>query len=353
MQKGGKKSMAGKDILGEKISQSSIKNENMRAIFGEICAGDGVSRAEISERTGLSLMTVGKVADMLTKEGIIVQAKPATGNAGRRAGMLNVSDSHFILALDLCTAKFRATVMNLRLEDVDSVFYPYNDSLFPEDNLIIFFRETSSLLIKHLTSKKLVGTGICVPGEYDESTDTVITPRFKALDGLKIAETMRKSVGFTPDKIMNGVTASSRSCISALPENKRGCVICLDLDGGVNGSVFTSGKLLTRPSDFASIICKNERTLERNLSDNSLIADEEELCRQIGSALHPIISVLCPDSIFISSGEKKFTEWFPALLSSALSTDACHPEIFIENGKKTRNDMGISEIIRDGMINKL
>lgn len=345
--------MQAKEIKAEKISQSSIKNENVRAIFSEISSSAGVSRAEISERTGLSLMTVGKVADMLTKEGIVVQAKPATGNAGRRAGMLTVSDANFILTLDLCTEKFRATVMNLRLEALDTVHYPYNESLFPEDNLVIFFRETSTLLMKHLMDKKLVGTGICVPGEYDGDTDTVISPRLRALDGLKIAETMKRSIGFTPDKIVNGVTATALSCISALAENKRGCVISLNLDGGISGSVFTSGKILARPSDFASIECKNEKTLGRNLSDGALTSDEEELCRQIGSALRPVISVLCPDSIFISASEKKFTEWFPSLISAQLCTDASKPEIVFENSKKTRSDMGLAELIRDDMINRL
>ncbi|MBQ8208752.1 MAG: winged helix-turn-helix domain-containing protein [Clostridia bacterium] len=334
----------------EKISQSSIKNENTLAIFDEISRADGISRADISERTGLSLMTVGKVADTLTHEGIIIQAKPATGSAGRRAGMLTLSEDYFILALDISTPEFRAASMDLHLEPMDTVIYQYNTNLFPEDNLVIFFRETGTLLMKHLMSKKMVGTGICVPGEYDIENDTVISPKLKELAGLKISETMKKSIGFTPDTIMNSAEAAALSAISELPSEKCGCTVSLNLGRDICGSVAFDKSILSRPSDFESLLCENGMTLGRNISE---ISDEEELCRQIGSALKPIISVLCPDSVFICSSERSFSEWFPSLLGKELKTPACEPEIIFENSKNYRSDMGLAQLIRSDMIKKL
>ncbi len=339
--------------MSEKISQSSIKNENTLAIFKEIAASNGISRAEISANTGLSLMTVGKVADMLTKEGMITQIKPATGSAGRRAGMLAISEKHFILSLDLSTLKFRATVINLKLQAIDSIVYPYNDSLFPEDNLIIFFRDTSTLLMKHLLNKKLLGTGICVPGEYDEKNDTIISPRLKQLCDIKISETMKKSIGFTPDRIMNSVTAAAISEISELPEDKRDCAINLNIDSGVCGCIVLKGKVLNRPSDFESLICENGKTLAANLFERAENIDEENLSHQIGSALCSLISVLCPDSVFISGTERNFTEWFSEMLSKELSTANCKPQVFFENSKNSRSDTGISQILRDKSIKEL
>ena len=337
----------------DKLCQSSIKNENTLAIFREISASGGISRAEISQKTGLSLMTVGKVADSLSKEGIIRQAKPATGSAGRRAGMLTVSDGYFILAIDISSMQFRASIMDLALNQTDSMIYPYNDSLFPEDNLIIFFRDTGSLLMKHLMTKKLVGTGICVCGDYDEESDTVISPAPKHLQGIKISDTMKRSIGFSPNKIMNSVTAAAFSCISELGTDMTGCAINLSIDQSPRGCVILGGKVLQRPSHFEDLCCKNGKTVAENLSDRSQFAEEEQLAAHIGSALRPLVSVLCSDSVFVSSTEHRFSEWFSQFLEKELCTKDCSPKLVFENSQKSRIDMGISELILNKMIKEL
>ena len=334
----------------EKLSQSEIKSENTFAVFSEIAGSDGISRAEISEKTGLSLMTVGKVADMLTHEGIIIQAKPATGNAGRRAGMLTLSDNHFLMTLDVATRKFRASVSDIGLNVIDSLVYLYNDGLLPEDNIIIFFREACSLLMKHLMTKKLSGIGICVPGTYDAESDTVISPKLRELNGIKIAENCKKAIGISPDRIINSAEAAALSELSSLPDEKRGCTVSLELDSGICGCVTLGGRILARQSDFEALSCRNGKTLGRNTEE---LTAEEELCAEIGSALRPIISVLCPNCVFIRSSERIFTEWFPTLLSNELKTKNCTPEVFFENNGNSRADIGLAELIVSDMIKKL
>lgn len=333
-----------------KFSQSGIKNENTLAIFSAIVASDGISRSEISERTGLSLMTVGKVADNLTHQGILCQVKPATGNAGRRAGMLTVSEEHFILTLDISAKRFTASASGLTLVPFDTIAYQYNDSLFPEDNLIIFFRETCSLLMKHLMKRKLVGMGICVPGKYDPESDTVHLPRIKEIEGIRISENAKKSIGILPDIIINSAEATALAAISELPKEKRGCIISISLDGGISGCISLEDEVLSRPADFASLSCQNGRSLLRNLSE---IADEEELCREISSALRPIVSVLCPDSVFVCSAERRFSEWFPSLLCEGLKTPVCAPNVFFENIQGSRAETGLAGLLRNDMIKNL
>lgn len=338
--------------INSKTSQANIKNENMKAIFSHIASSNGISRAEIAHKTSLSLMTVGKVADLLIERGIVTQAKPATGNAGRRAGMLEVSDKLFILCFDLSTPKFRASAVNLRLDSFDSLTYQYNDTLFPEDNLIIFFRKASAFLMRHLAQKTLIGTGICVPGEYDEEKDTVISPRLKELDGLKIADTMKKSIGFAPNKIMNNVTAAALSELASLPDDKKGSVISLSLDGGVIGCVAIDGKIFTRQSDFGSLMCENGKTLGSNLSSANSY-DEETLCRLIASAISPILSVLCPDAFFINSNERKFSDTFRKMLCEQISASAHDTDVIFESRKESRSEMGIAEWIRNEKFNEM
>ncbi len=334
----------------EGISQSNIKNENTRAIFGEIAGAKGISRASISEKTGLSLMTVGKVADMLTKEGLVTQVKPARGSAGRRAGMLAISDKFFILTMDISGAKFRASILDMSLCAIDSLIYPYNESLFPEDNLIIFFRETGTLLMKHLMDKKLIGSGICLQGDYDSENDILLSSGESRLLGLKIADIMKKSLGFAPTKITSSSTAAAASEMSELPPDKRDCVISLTIDEEIHGCISLLGRTLKKPSDFGALLCENGKTLRKNKFIAGGTFDEEEFCRQLSFALKPLIYVLCPDAIFISSPENKLSDWFPELMEKEFSALPSPPEIFFETGKSSRSDMGVAMMIREEML---
>ncbi|MBE6599562.1 MAG: hypothetical protein E7638_08985 [Ruminococcaceae bacterium] len=61
------------------ISLQSIKWESVRSIFSIIAERDTVSRAEIAEGTGLSLVTVGKAADaLLGMRGKMIAVIPQT-----------------------------------------------------------------------------------------------------------------------------------------------------------------------------------------------------------------------------------------------------------------------------------
>ena len=334
----------------DRISQSEIKNENTLAIFTQIAASNGISRAEISEKTGLSLMTVGKVADKLSHEGIITQAKPATGNAGRRAGMLTLSEKNFVLTLDISTKIFRASALDLFQQTIDSVSYEYNDSLFPEDNLIIFFRESGSLLMKHLMEKKMLGTGICIPGRYDPENDIIYASRIKELEGIKISETMKKAIGFTPDKIVNSLDAAAKSAMEALSQEVPRCAIYLSLDREISGCVAFDGEIFERDADFGALICKNGMALKR-ITDE--ISDEEELAKNISFALMPLIHVLSPDIIFITTGKRIYSEWFSSFLKKELCTKEKTPEILFDNSKGNRAEMGLSHLISCEVIKDL
>ena len=96
----------------QNISLKSIKWESIKAIFNSISAAEKISRADISAETGLSLMTVGKVADALLNMHIVSQAKASAGTAGRRAGMLSINSTPYAVILDLTSPNFHMSVIN-------------------------------------------------------------------------------------------------------------------------------------------------------------------------------------------------------------------------------------------------
>lgn len=73
------------------VNLKSIKIENVKSVFSSVAAHTVASRLSISEETGLSRVTVGKIADALILENILTEEKKINNSAGRRAGMLSLS----------------------------------------------------------------------------------------------------------------------------------------------------------------------------------------------------------------------------------------------------------------------
>ena len=96
------------------ISLKSIKYESIKAIINAISEADRISRAEISEKTDLSLVTVGKIADALLERNVVTQVKEVRSQAGRRAGLLSINPERFALILDFTRYQFRCAILNLR-----------------------------------------------------------------------------------------------------------------------------------------------------------------------------------------------------------------------------------------------
>ena len=108
--------MKGRTNIMTVMNLKTIKWESVKSIFGAIASAEQISRAQISEITGLSLVTVGKVADALLDMDMITQEKQIKVTAGRRAGLLAINKEKFVLILDLSSRVFRFSVLNLRLE---------------------------------------------------------------------------------------------------------------------------------------------------------------------------------------------------------------------------------------------
>ncbi len=97
----------------EKYSLGSIKRDSIRRVFACIKKKELISRLEISKETGLSLMTVGKIADALADKNIIIQQKGTTGSVGRKASYISLYKDNFALVLDLSEKTPSFAIVNI------------------------------------------------------------------------------------------------------------------------------------------------------------------------------------------------------------------------------------------------
>ena len=85
----------------DNIHLQHIRWTNVNSIFRAIASKPKISRAEIAETTGLSLMTVGKVVDTLIEKNVVSQVKLIKNEVGRRAGIVNLNKAKRLVITSL------------------------------------------------------------------------------------------------------------------------------------------------------------------------------------------------------------------------------------------------------------
>jgi len=344
----------------ENISLKSIKWESIRSIFHSITASEKISRAEISAATGLSLMTVGKVADALLDLHVITQAKESRGTAGRRAGLLSVAPENYAVILDLCSCNFRLTVINMRLEVLDKYHYTFNDRLCYSENLTVFLEDVRAHLADGFSAASCIGCGVSVPGTYSAEKDCVIGARVPELTDVPLAQTIRSIL--TPPRlyIEAAHNAAATSNITRIPNNRDMVILYWFIaEENICGTVIYHGEILrgahNAAGNFANLRVSRGRTLHSALK---AAETPEEIALELARAIRNVITVIDPDTIILECELYKKSEEFVELVRSTLTEQFALPaetlpQIVSAGCKYRHSHRGLTMTLREMWLSEL
>ncbi len=164
----------------------NLKSESILEIFRAATSKNRISRAEIAKITGLSVVTVGKVADALLSLKILRQTVSLDGVRGRKSRVLSASGSIYIVVYNLAAPNYSAHICDLTLRITDTFTYHFNPDYFADENLHFFFEQAGHYVSEKINIQKCCGCAILTPGDYDDYTDRVLSPRSPQLTGLAL-----------------------------------------------------------------------------------------------------------------------------------------------------------------------
>ncbi len=309
------------------ISLKSIKWESIKSIFQVVAARETVSRAEISKETGLSLMTVGKVADALLAMDVITQEKERKNSAGRRAGLLSIQTDNFAMILDLTSRNFIMTVINMRLQIVEKHFYTYKEDYYYSENLTFFLKEIRLLLQTTYDSTRCIGVGVSVPGVYDPESDRVLSARVAELSELPIGEFVRNALEVPNIHIEASYHAAARSQISRVEDYKDKLILYWFInENNIYGTIVNCGRIVQgahhKAGDFGNMVVAPKQTLEDTIRSTKT---PEENAFELAKAIRNVMRVIDPDLIILEcelyKSSKESQEHFMELVRKILTED--------------------------------
>jgi predicted NBD/HSP70 family sugar kinase len=156
----------------KKATHQQTKQHNRDLVLQTIFAHDSISRAEVARVTHLTRTTVSDVVNGLLAEGLVEEVGRGESIGGKTPILLSiVSDSRYLIGLNLAQDKFVGAVVNLRGEIKEIVEAPVHDDN-GEKALQLVYQILDQLTRKKL--KPIVGIGVGTPGLVNTREGVVV-----------------------------------------------------------------------------------------------------------------------------------------------------------------------------------
>jgi len=286
--------------MGE-ISLKSIKYESIKSIFASIADSEKISRADISKLTGLSLVTVGKIADALLDSGMICQVKEVRAQAGRRAGVLSVNEAKFMLIIDLTSFCFKAFVLDLRMHQSSKISFDYKGDLLFSENMNRFLGEVAVMISKKYDTADCIGIGVSVAGSYNTDTDTAVSTKLPELSSVKLRSTIAKYFPEAEIIIDSHTNTAAKYNVTHTEKYKEKSIVYWYVGSDyISGAYIVDGVMMQgkdgRTCDFGSLLQFEDLTLE----DKVKMAKDQNTCAEaLSGSIFNVMKILNPHTVIM------------------------------------------------------
>lgn len=234
-----------------------MQEQNFKSVvrtFETILEHDSVTRGDIAEAIGCSVVTVCKAVELLLKNNLVTEEKEQFGGPGRKAKALSVCvHSHTVLILDITKRCFQARLLYLDCQAARDAFeYEPQEGLPFKDSLHDFFEKCRQTFEETNPQKdSCIGIGVVVPGPYFEPEDRVVNKRFPELENLRLKKELEAIFGTRAMVIEEDVKLAGLYNIKRTYALHSRCAFYAYIDEGVGGSIIRNGEIELGAHAFA------------------------------------------------------------------------------------------------------
>ena len=281
------------------IDLKNIKSKSIRAVFLSIAHSPKITRAEIAKETGLSLMTVGKIADILTRIGITEEEKESSGSVGRRAASTRISDLYYGILLDVSSQTFVCEIVDAGTNTMDQFFYSYNPNYYREENILLFLKNLTLYLSTRYDPEKCFGIG-AITEKFMRSTSTSTQPQSPE-DSSRKFEFQKEIEDALADYSSNiqwaSLVESAAYCIAeSTPHHKEKAILYGYIESNAQSAMIIHGEIFKGSNGPIG-------NIEPWLSPITPFTDSPKTISEIATAISRASALLDPHEIVIEIDE--------------------------------------------------
>ncbi|MBQ9120833.1 MAG: hypothetical protein IJY12_00540 [Clostridia bacterium] len=337
------------------IDLKSIKARSVKAVFHSIASSDKITRAEIAKATDLSLMTVGKIADSFARMGITKEEKEISGNVGRRAAVIRITDLYYGIVLDLTTDDYVCEIVDAGANIIDRFSYAYSFDFYREENQLLFFKNLVLYLSTRYDPEKCIGIGALLPDTaiYAESEATASQTIHQ---GTQSVERMIQDnlSGYASNLYVGSCTETAAFyTASRVPNHEEKIILYCQLEATPQSALVVHGNIIYgKHGPLGNIGARLAKDAFRADTRGGNRAEEANLAKHCAQAIEDAEQLLSPHIIILEADNhsQEFTVALKKALDTILPKDTV---VKIEAGGSRNSHFGVVLQLRNRWIDSI
>jgi predicted NBD/HSP70 family sugar kinase len=225
----------------KKATHQQTKRRNRDLVLKLIFERDPISRAEVARITNLTRATVSEIVASLIEEGLVKEAGYGESLGGKAPILLSlVSDSRYLIGLNLAQDKFIGSVTNLRGEIKETIELPV-DGTGGEQALHVVYR-----ILDQLTSmgwNPLFGIGVGTPGLVNTRDGVVVQAVNLSWKDLPLAELLSSRYRLPVTLLNDSQAMAIGEFVYAGSHPSHGNLVVVNVRRGVGAGILINGRL--------------------------------------------------------------------------------------------------------------
>jgi len=190
-----------------------VRDYNQQLVLNLIRLGNGASRVEIAERTGLAAQTVTNIVRRLLDDGLVVEAGKGTASrsGGKRRVKLRInSDAGYSVGVQLDREEISLLLLDLNGRARSKSRFPNSPAAGPLGTVDRAADAVRRLLKgTGVPAENILGVGVASPGPLDHEAGVVYDPPgFEGWGEVHLKEMLEERLGY-PVAIDNDVVAAA------------------------------------------------------------------------------------------------------------------------------------------------
>ncbi len=244
-------------VKNSRIDQDLMKQTNRQLVFSEIYKAKEISRTQIAQITGISVMSAGRIADELIEKGLLRESESTEQQTvGRPPKILTLAKEN----LNCVSVFIQSGGVTVGITD------PYGNikrKLDIKETLegkssLEAFKFIGDVLIKFLEDNKditcLKTIGVVMPGLVDVESGTLVFSshfRWKDVPVVDVMENMLPEYTFVPENDIKAL-ALAEGLFGGAKEYKN--FVLLNIGNGVGAAAFINGEIYRGQNNAAGEI---------------------------------------------------------------------------------------------------
>lgn len=303
-----------------KLTLKAIKKENAKKVLEVIARNKHITKLEISNETGLSLMTVGKIVSMLGAGGIILHSKNNSQKVGRRAEVLRVRHDWLIPVFEIASRIFKFYITDLEGNILEKIEYRCIDNPdYIANEFIGFLHKTVEVIKSKYKHKKALGVGVSVAGIYDTEKDQIMATMMPELSSIKLMRNISKIFNHKNVVIDNANRLCAIGLIEGELDYSQKTISCITINDAIETTTCDKGIYISGAQGLAGRL--GDLPCSRGVTYASFLRNQQNTIDIFDEVLD-LLKIICvsydPDTIYLCSDKFTLSPGFSSRLSCSL-----------------------------------